>query len=138
MADKTTAEIFKDRLDEEKKLNVNTFKSVFISDVLHAKTAKDLPYIYQQAPICSIIASQGNDVIINGNFWGVVPYEGKYDALGLATLGYDKQHKDFKIPEYWVNTAFNFQEITFVQQVKQQHGNSYLMVTYDGKLLITK
>ncbi|MDP9081084.1 MAG: VCBS repeat-containing protein [Bacteroidota bacterium] len=138
MADKTTAEIFKDKLDEEKKLTANTFKSVFISDVLHAKTAKDLLYAYQQAPIRSIIASSGNDVIINGNFWGVVPYEGKYDALGLATLGYDRQHKDFKIPEYWVNTAFNFQEVTFMQQVKQQHGNSYLMVTYDGKLLITK
>jgi hypothetical protein len=138
MADKTTAEIFKGKLEEEKKLTANTFKSVFISDILHAKAAKDLPYTYQQAPIRSIITSAGNDVIINGNFWGVVPYEGKYDALGLATLGYDKQHKSFKLPEYWVNTAFNFQEITFMQSVKQNGRNSYLVLTYDGKLLMVK
>jgi len=46
MADKTTTEIFKDRIDENKKLTANQFSSIFISDVLHAKTFSELPYQY--------------------------------------------------------------------------------------------
>ena len=136
MADKTTAEIFKEKLDETHKLTANTFKSIFISDILHAKSYQDLPYPYQQSPIRSITPTADNQVLINGNFWGVVPYEGKYDALGLAGLSYDAKDKQFATPVYWVNPAFNFQEVTYLHNIKTNGKTAMLLMTYEGKLMI--
>jgi hypothetical protein len=138
MADKTTEEIFKDNINNDKRLVANQFSSVFISDVLHAKAATELPYLYQQAPIRSILplTNKQGDLLLNGNFWGVVPYEGKYDALGMVTMHYDKQRKQLSQPEYWVNPLFNFQEMTAPQPVKTSSGEGYIIVTYDGKLLL--
>ncbi|MDN3584551.1 FG-GAP repeat domain-containing protein [Mucilaginibacter flavus] len=136
MADKTTAEIFKDKLDDNNRLSANQFNSIFISDVLHANAFAALPYLYQQAPIRSVISGTKNDIIINGNFWGVVPYEGKYDALGLATLQYNKQQKQFNQPGYFTNPSFNSQELTFFSTVKRASSTDYLLVTYDGRLML--
>jgi hypothetical protein len=138
MADKTTEDIFEDRINQNSRLVANEFKSLFISDVLHATASTALPYLYQQAPIRSVTAlnNEQRDVLLNGNFWGVVPYEGKYDALGLVTIHYDKQTKQLSLPEYWVNPLFNFQEMTAPQLVKTAAGESYVLVTYEGKLLL--
>jgi hypothetical protein len=141
MADKTTEEIFKDRLTDSGRLEANRFKSVFISDILKAKTITDLPYLYQQAPIRSItpLNNKQGDVLLNGNFWGVVPYEGKYDALGLVTAHYDPRTKQLSNPEYWVHALFNFEEITHLYPCKTEGGEGYIISTYEGKLiLVTK
>nr|WP_294948692.1 VCBS repeat-containing protein [uncultured Mucilaginibacter sp.] len=138
MADKTTGEIFQDKLIDDKRLVANQFKSIFISDILNAKTATELPYLYQQAPIRSITAlnNKQGDVLLNGNFWGVVPYEGKYDALGIVAMRYNKQTKQLSLPEYWVNPLFNFQEMAGPQLIKTAAGEGYIVVTYEGKLLL--
>ncbi|MEX8549379.1 MAG: FG-GAP repeat domain-containing protein [Mucilaginibacter sp.] len=136
MADKTTDEIFKDRLDETHKLSANIFSSIFISDILHAKTYRKLPYPYQQAPIRSMVSMPNNGLLINGNFWGVIPFEGKYDALGLAGLNYDSKQKQFSAPNYWVSPAFNFEEVTYLYPIKTKNITSMLLMTYDGKLLL--
>ena len=134
MSDKTTTEIFKNRISEDKKLTANTFESIYVTDFLNPKSVKILPYLYQQAPIVSMInGSKTDEIIINGNFWGAVPYEGKYDALGLATLKYNKETKQFNNPEYWVNANLNFNEINYFKALK--NGN-YLALTNAGKLYI--
>ncbi len=138
MADKTTTEIFKDRLDETHKLTANIFSSIFISDVLHAKSYRELPYPYQQAPIRSIVSMPNNQLLVNGNFWGVIPYEGKYDALGLAGLKYDTKQKQFTAPNYWVNPEFNFQEVTYLHPIKTKNARAILIMTYEGKLMIVR
>ncbi|MBB5397591.1 VCBS repeat-containing protein [Mucilaginibacter sp. AK015] len=141
MADKTTSEIFKDNLTDSGRLTANQFSTIFISDVLNAKEITALPYLYQQAPVRSIlpINNKQGDVLLSGNFWGVVPYEGKYDALGLVTAHYDRRAKQFAMPEYWLNDMFNSQEITHLYPYKNNNGSSYIITTYDGKLmLITK
>jgi hypothetical protein len=136
MAGKTTAEIFKDRIEEDKKLTANQFSSLFISDILHAKTFKELPYQYQQAPIRSLSKlDKKNGVLANGNFSGVVPYEGKYDALGITELHFDKKAGRFSMPVYWINAALNFQEVTFMKAIKGTGAANYIMVTYDGRVL---
>jgi hypothetical protein len=138
MADKTTAEIFKDKLRDSGRLAANQFRSIFVSDILNAKTVTELPYLYQQAPIHSItpLNNQQGDILLNGNFWGVVPYEGKYDALGLVTTHYDKRTKQFSMPEYWLNDMLNSQEITHLYLYKTAAGTSYVITTYDGKLMM--
>jgi hypothetical protein len=141
MADKTTSEIFKDKLNDNDRLAATQFSSIFVSDVLHATAFKELPYQYQQAPIRSIMLAndKSGDVLLNGNFWGVVPYEGKYDALGLVGLHYNKQQKQFSPPGYLINAAFNFQELPYISSIKRAGSTDYLIVTYDGKLmLVTK
>lgn len=137
MSDKTTSEIFKDRISEDKKLTANTFESVYISDFIYSKEIKPLPYLYQQAPITSLIkGSNKGEIIISGNFWGAVPYEGRYDALGLATLKFNKQKNQFDGPKYWINAALNFSELNYLKGLK--NGN-YLVLTNTGKLYsITK
>jgi hypothetical protein len=91
----------------------------------------------QQAPIKSITqgSDKAGDFLLNGNFGGVVPYEGKYDAMGLVGLRYDKQQGDFSVPEYLINGAFNFQEFTEVMPVKNSGDKSFIMLTYDGRLM---
>ncbi|WP_162997023.1 FG-GAP repeat domain-containing protein [Mucilaginibacter kameinonensis] len=140
MADKTTSEIFKDKLDDNNRLSVNQFNSIFVSDVLHASSVTTLPYLYQQAPVKSMLKDSHGDILLNGNFWGVVPYEGKYDALGLVNLHYNKQIKQFDPPTYLVNSAINSEEITYLAPVKTAtNTEAYIAVTYDGRLmLITK
>jgi hypothetical protein len=138
MADKTTSEIFKDKLNDSSRLTANQFSSIFISDILNAKKITLLPYLYQQAPVRSVTAlnnTQG-DVLLNGNFWGVTPYEGKYDALGLVTLNYNKQSKQFSAPEYWLNPLLNSQELSGLYPIKIAHGIGYVTITYEGKLLL--
>jgi hypothetical protein len=137
MAAKTTAEIFKDKLDDNDRLSVNQFNSIYVSDVLHAASVTPLPYLYQQAPIKSMLKGNNGDILLNGNFWGVVPYEGKYDALGLANLHYNKQQKQFDAPTYLINSTINPQEITYLVPVKTAtSGETYVAVTYDGRLML--
>jgi hypothetical protein len=137
MADKTTSEVFEDKLDDDNRLIVNQFNTVFVSDVLHAASVSQLPYLYQQAPIKSMLKGDNGDILLNGNFWGVVPYEGKYDALGLVNLHYNKQNKQFDAPTYLINGAINSQEITYLAPVKTAtNGNTFIIVTYDGRLML--
>ncbi len=139
MADKTTEEIFKGRLDNIVKLRADNFNSIFISDLMHAEKAVNLPYLYQQAPIRHILPDGNksqNKVVISGNFSGVIPYEGKYDALGIATLELNKAKNQFLSPQYWVNPSINFEEIEFIKPFKNNSKFNWLMMTYDGKVFM--
>lgn len=136
MADKTTEEIFKDKLNGKAKLEANLFESMLISDVKGKRKAVNLPWLYQQSPIVSALKTNDpqNPVLINGNFWGVVPYEGKYDALGLAALSWNASRKNLNNPVYWTNAQFDFEELTWLRQVKRGSKTGYVAVTYDGRL----
>ena len=136
MADKTTSEIFKGRLNEKERLEANSFQSIFISDISDRQEIRNLPFLYQQAPIMSAtLAEKPNKLVVNGNFWGVIPFEGKYDALGLATLEYNKEKKQFLQPKYWVNSLFNFNEISFMSKLKGSNKLTWIILTSEGKLL---
>ncbi|MFD0764103.1 FG-GAP repeat domain-containing protein [Mucilaginibacter lutimaris] len=140
MADKTTDQIFKDKLTEKDRLVANQFSSIYISDILNAREVKPLPYLYQQAPIITLMPlnNKQHDILINGNFWGVVPYEGKYDALGLVTTHFDEQTKQLSAPAYWLNPLLNSQEISHLYPYKNASGNGFIITTYDGKLILVK
>ncbi|MFD0792354.1 FG-GAP repeat domain-containing protein [Mucilaginibacter litoreus] len=138
MADKTTDEIFKNNITTNGRLKANQFSSMFISNVSGAKDIVTLPYLYQQAPITQMlpINNAQHDILLSGNFWGVVPYEGKYDALGLVATHYNKQTKQFSMPEYWINSLLNSQQITHLYPYKTATGNSFIAATYNGKLIM--
>ena len=135
MADKTTSEVFKDKLLDDKKLAANTFESIYISDVLHAQNYKPLPYAYQQAPIRSVLAMPNHSAMVDGNFWGVVPYEGKYDAVGLAALALNPTGQ-FAVPTFVTNPMINFEQLDNLQAIHTPQGDALLAVTYAGKLVL--
>lgn len=139
MADKTTDEIFRDRLEGSAKLEANTFKTVWVKDFFNQGEVRELPYPVQQAPVLSfqqaVNSSDQQEWVINGNFSGVIPYEGKYDAVGLMTIRYDRNRGAFGKPKYWVNPLFNFEHLEVMKPLKQSGGAGWLIITYDGKLL---
>ncbi|TWR29439.1 VCBS repeat-containing protein [Mucilaginibacter pallidiroseus] len=141
MADKTTEEIFKEGITKDGRLEANEFSSVYVSDILNAKAITPMPYLYQQAPIRNIVPlnNGSREILLSGNFWGVVPYEGKYDALGLVTTHYDPKTKQLAMPDYWINSMLNAQELTHLYPYKGGSKQGFAVVTYEGKLmLVTK
>ena len=93
MAGKTVDEIFGERMKGAIEFNATTLASkILINDGKGHFTARDLPFTLQWAPIFSFAAFDFNrdghqDIMTGGNFFGVNPYEGRYDAMaiGLST-----------------------------------------------------
>jgi hypothetical protein len=137
MADKTTPEIF--NIDQNSyALSSNFFKSIFISDILHEQEVRELPYLYQQSPVKSVLSSKisgKKELIVSGNMWSVIPYEGKYDALGLASVSYDAEGT-FNSPQYWINPLLNFEEVTYIAPLSARGKTNWLVLTYGGKVLV--
>jgi enediyne biosynthesis protein E4 len=85
VAGKTVQYIFFDLFKDYTELKAETLSSsCFINDGKGHFTRKDLPDALQQAPVfafASIPYNQTGGWLAAGNFYGVVPYEGRYDAL---------------------------------------------------------
>ncbi|WP_158826758.1 VCBS repeat-containing protein [Mucilaginibacter lacusdianchii] len=136
MSDKTTEEIFGNKLNLNDRLEAKTFKTIVISDIMHTAKVTELPWLYQQAPIKNIRQTAKNEILLNGYFSGVVPFEGRYDALGLACATYNNKTKTLSAPVYWVNPQTNFQELENLQPIRNRGRSNFLAVTYDGKVLL--
>ncbi len=89
VAGKTVQYMFGDMLKDCIELKAETLaSSCFINDGKGNFTRKDLPEELQLAPIFSFadFPNQNNSTYIAaGNFYGVLPYEGRYDAM-IPTL----------------------------------------------------
>ena len=87
-----------------------------------------LPDELQMAPVFAfapIVAGGGGSIIAGGNFYNVIPYEGRYDALLPTVFSYDKQENGFRLEgnlpsiegevrdAKWVNTG-NGQKILVI------------------------
>ena len=68
--------------------------SCFINDGKGNFTRADLPAELQLAPVMSFTkASEPGTFIAGGNFYGVLPYEGRYDALLPTEFSFNKGTK---------------------------------------------
>jgi enediyne biosynthesis protein E4 len=112
VAGKPVQYMFGDKLDGSIELKAETLGSAcFINDGHGNFTRKDLPEALQLAPIFSF-ANFTNGAMpayfAAGNFYGVLPYEGRYDAMLPSFFSYDKK-----------NAAFNF-----LTSIPQQSGEA--------------
>jgi hypothetical protein len=85
MAGKTVEDILDNKLSSLKKLTASTLSSVVINNEKGNLTISRLPAAIQWSPVFSFVTGDFNkdgktDIISAGNFYGVLPYEGRYDA----------------------------------------------------------
>jgi len=95
VAGRTVDYLFSSRLDDTRTLNVVTLSSTcFINDGKGNFTAHVLPDELQLAPVFAFasvpaLANTKKFYLAAGNFYGVQPYEGRYDAMNPTLFGYD-------------------------------------------------
>ncbi len=82
VAGKTVQYMFYDLFKNYTELKAETLGSAcFINDGKGNFQRIDLPDDLQQAPVFAFAPLSNNTFIAGGNFYGTIPYEGKYDAL---------------------------------------------------------
>lgn len=105
MAGKSTGQVFKDKIEESKALTASCFSSGILMNTGNDHfTFQALPAALQWSSVFSFYAADFNndgrkDLLAGGNFYGVNPYEGRYDALPVNIyLADDKGNFKPEIP----------------------------------------
>ena len=91
MAGLTVDEIFGPKLNRMSVLSATTLSSALIRNSKGVLTITNLPASVQWSPVFAFCAGDFNgdnktDILSGGNFYGVIPYEGRYDAQSLDVL----------------------------------------------------
>ena len=139
MAGKTVDEIFGDQLKDAVELQAKTMTSIaMINDGKGHFAVVALPYFMQWSPIFSFVACDFNndgkmDLLAGGNFYGVIPFEGKYDAMALS-LGIGDGRGNFDPVLQHSGPLLRSGEIRDMQQIKID-GNSCLIVARNNDQL---
>jgi len=144
VAGKTVQYMFYDLFKNYVELKAETLSSsVFLNDGKGNFTRKDLPDELQMAPVMAF-APFGNiqgGYWAGGNYYGVMPYEGRYDALQPTAFTIDKDLSILAGSKYlpeingeirdikWINYggeqtlvfAFNNKGLTFIRPKPKSH-----------------
>jgi enediyne biosynthesis protein E4 len=118
-------------------LKVETLSSsCFMNDGNGNFTREDFPQELQLAPIftfCLYPETGGNSFIAAGNFYGVIPFEGRYDAMNPLGFRYNKKTRQFG----------NFQQISGregefrdAKWVKDSRGTNTLVLARNNQPLV--
>jgi enediyne biosynthesis protein E4 len=84
MAGKTTSQIFGKKLNDANELYVDTMGSFWLKNIGQANfSVQALPSTMQWSPIYSSYYIN-NSLFFGGNFYGTIPYEGRYDATAFG------------------------------------------------------
>lgn len=130
-AGKTVQEIFENKLDDALILHAETLANgIFINNRRGNFNFEPLPAETQAAPVFTYLADdvnndRSNDIITGGNFYGVLPYEGRYDANRGDILLNKKNHYEWLSP---VNSGwFTSGEIRDIKKIKTAKGYLYVV-----------
>lgn len=97
MAGRNMADVMGSKLSHLKKRTAAMLASVLLKNERGRLTLSQLPVSVQWSPVFSFVADDVNsdkktDIIAGGNFFGVTPYEGRYDAsYGSVLLQEDRR-----------------------------------------------
>ena len=100
VAGQTVQYMFYDLFKDYKELKAEVLgSSCFMNDGKGNFKRIDLPQELQFAPVFSFSSfnSNTNNYLAGGNFYGTIPYEGRYDALHPAVFGFDKNFSGFRV-----------------------------------------
>jgi hypothetical protein len=96
VAGKTVQYMFFDLFKDYRELTAETLSTTcFINDGKGGFTNVPLPEAAQFAPVFSFTGLANSRFLLAGNFYGVVPYEGRYDALQPTIITFNKNQNNF-------------------------------------------
>ncbi len=142
-AGRTVQEIFGDQLNNALILQAQNLSSgICVNDGKGNFFFKSLPYEAQEAPVFSLFADDVNgdgkkDIISGGNFYGVLPYEGRYDAnWGDILLNTSNKTFQWQSPQQsgWLLRG----EVRDIKKIKTANGNLYAVARNNDSLLFFK
>jgi len=137
VAGKSVQYLFGDLWNNYLELKAETLSSsVFINDGKGNFVRKDLPEELQLAPIFSFDSMPGihsGSYVANGNFYGVLPYEGRYDAMNPAIFKYDKPAGQFNNVTELSDIEGEFRDAKWINYVG---GTKLLILTRNNDGLI--
>lgn len=137
VAGETVQYMFYDLFKDYKELKAEVLgSSCFINDGKGNFLRKDLPDELQLAPIFSFAPSfstQPGCFIAAGNFYGVIPFEGRYDALLPTQFSFNKQANSF---ETITNIPFADGEIRDIKRIKSVGGKELLVMARNSNSLL--
>ena len=133
VAGKTVQYMFYDLFKDYTELKAETLSSsCFINDGKGGFKQLPLPDEMQLAPVFSFISFNDNTYMGAGNFYGVIPYEGRYDALRPTLFSYDKQANGFRTNEGMENTDG---EVRDAKWMKYSGGKKILVLARNNNRL---
>lgn len=97
VAGQTVQYMFYDLFKDYKELKAEVLSSsCFINDGKGNFKRVDLPAELQLAPVMTFTGNGNGNFVAAGNFFGTIPYEGRYDALLPTGFYFDKQRASFQ------------------------------------------
>jgi hypothetical protein len=141
MAGKTVREIFGEKLDSSILLQAASMQSVvMLNDRKGGFIVKPLPAPFQWAPLFSFYTDDFNgdgqkDILAAGNFFGVTPYEGRYDAMP-PTMGYGNGKGDFLTTLPHADPLLISGEIRDIQQIRIGREQKCLILARNNDSLV--
>ena len=143
MAGKTVEEIFGDKLDNAKLFQAATLQSaMFINDGKGNFTPQPLPAEFQWSPVFSFYMDDFNhdgfrDIMSGGNFYGVIPFEGRYDAMPLA-IGWGNNKGQFQSAVSYPDALLFPGEIRDIQPIRIQNQSCLIIARNNEKLIFLR
>jgi hypothetical protein len=141
-AGKSIDEVFtKDQLDEATVLQVDqTQTSIFLNDGKGNFTVQPLPITAQFSPVFAIIVADLNgdgikDIFLAGNFFGLKPEVGRFDASYGTTLMGDTHHRFIPMKPS-LSGLFIKGEVRDIQQINTAKGNDIIVARNNDSLQI--
>jgi hypothetical protein len=137
-ADKTVGEIFGSKLEQSTQFSANDFNTeVFVNDGKGNFRVNLLPREAQVAPVFAMAVKDFDgdglpDILLGGNFYGVLPYEGRYDA-SLGTVLLQQKNGRFKSsPNRETGLLLNG-EVRDIKMLKGPRGITYFLVARNNE-----
>jgi len=143
-AGKTIDEVFtEDELNHALKLTVQQTRScVFYNDGKGKFKMEPLPQMAQISPVFGILVADLNgdgikDIFLGGNFYGLKPEVGRYDAsYGVTLLGTTTHGFDYLKPD--ASGLFIKGEVRDVREIPTKEGSYILMARNNDSLQVFK
>ncbi len=133
VAGKTIQYVFYDLFKDYRELKAETLASAcFINDGKGGFNYVALPRELQLAPIMSFVPLDGNRFLAAGNFYGVSPFEGRYDALQPAIFSFSGSKPMF---EQRLNVAGISGEVRDLKWIKNATTGDRLIVARNNDSL---
>jgi len=140
-AGQTIEEVFGEKLEHIKKYTAGMLSSIMLmNNGTGNYTLSKLPMEVQWSPVFALLAGDFNadhktDIITAGNFYGVLPYEGRYNA-GYGTVSLGTGASRFMVPSPFQSGFLVPGEVRDIKKIKLANGQQCLIIARNNDSLV--